>query len=259
MAEDERYRIQVLSRAFSVLDAFDEDRPHMRLDELHRRTAIPKPTLLRIVRTLELERFLVRDDGRYTLGARILTLAHNYLGKTSLPRLTEPHFRRLARTHGLSISLAVLDEIEVVYLAVENPKLELGLQGDLGKRHPAHATAVGKVLLAALDRATLRHRLDGLTLTSLTPNTHTDLAALLGELDLVRRQGHAVDDEERGIGIRCVAVPIRDAGGSVMAAMSCAGPTPRCPPESVPRLVAALGEVADEISAQIGFRTVPLP
>jgi DNA-binding IclR family transcriptional regulator len=244
----------VLSRAISVLDAFDDDASHLSLDALHRRLGIPKPTLLRIVRTLELERFLVRTDDRYTLGPRILTIAHHYLGQTSLPRIAEPMFRRLARRHGLSISLAVLDELEVVYLAVENPKLELGLQGDLGKRHPAHATAVGKVLLAALDDATLHPRLRARPLQALTPNTLVDVDELLIDLDLVRRRGFAVDDEERGIGIRCVAVPIRDAGGVVLASMSCAGPTPRCPHESVPGLVSALQETAVAISEQIGFR-----
>ncbi len=253
-ADAERYRIKVLSRACAVLAAFDDAAPRMTLDELQRAVDVPKPTLFRIVRTLELEGLLVRDDDRYSLGSRVLTLAHLFLRQTSLPRLAEAPFRALARDLGLSISLAMLDDLEVVYLAVENPAHELGLQGDIGRRHPANATAVGKVLLAYLDPAPLAERLRAAPLTRLTPATRTEPEALLAHLAEVRQDGYAVDDEERGIGIRCVAVPIRDANGTVIASMSCAGPTPRVDRTAVTTLVPRLRATADTISSLLGYR-----
>lgn len=250
----ERYRIKVLSRACTVLAAFGDAAPRMTLDELQRVVAVPKPTLFRIVRTLELEGLLVRHEDRYSLGSRVLTLAHHFLRQTSLPRLAEAPIRALARDLGLSISLAMLDDLEVVYLAVENPAHELGLQGDIGRRHPAHATAVGKVLLAYLDPALLTERVRTATLARLTPATRTEPDDLLAHLADVQRHGYAVDDEERGIGIRCVAVPIHDATGMVIASMSCAGPTPRVERQTVPALVERLRTTADTISGLLGFR-----
>ena len=253
-ANAEHYRIKVLSRACAVLAAFDGIAPRLTLDELQRAVAVPKPTLFRIVRTLELEGLLVRHEDRYALGSRVLTLAHLFLRQTSLPRLADAPIRSLARDLGLSVSLAMLDDLEVVYLAVENPAHELGLQGDIGRRHPAHATAVGKVLLAYLDPAALTERLRGAPLTRLTPATRTEPDALVAHLAGVRRHGYAVDDEERGIGIRCVAVPIHDANGSVIASISCAGPTPRVDHAAVPGLVQRLRATADAISSLLGYR-----
>ncbi len=250
----ERYRIKVLSRACTVLAAFGDAAPRMSLDELQRAVGVPKPTLFRIVRTLELEGLLVRHEDRYSLGSQVLTLAHHFLRQTSLPRLAEAPFRALARDLGLSVSLALLDDLEVVYLAVENPAHDLGLQGDIGRRHPAHATAVGKVLLAYLDPGVLAERLHAGPLARLTPATRTNPDELLVHLAAVRAQGYAIDDQERGIGIRCVAVPIRGATGSVIASMSCAGPTPRVEHTVIASLVSQLRATSDTISTLLGYR-----
>lgn len=252
MPENETYRVRAISRAFRVLSTFDADRPALTLDELQQELGFNKASLLRILRTLEGEGALVVRDGRYALGPKILRLAHQFLNQTSLTRVAQPHLERLTREHGLTVSLAILDGNDVVYLAVENPKLELGLQADIGKRHPAHATAVGKVLLASLPEDEAWERIRGRPLEALTENTLTDPDDLWRELQRVRVQGHAVDAEERGIGIRCVAVPIRGMEGGTAAAMSLAGPIFYCLEERTESYVQALRDTSRSISYELG-------
>lgn len=251
---DVRYNIKVVARACSVLFAFDDEHPSMNLGALNNRLGIPKPTLLRILTTLVDQGLLERDDERYALGARVLTLSHHFLRQTSLTQLCSQPFRALARELDLSVSLAMLDGLDVVYLAVENPAHQLGLQGDVGLRHPAHATAVGKVLLAHLTPTQLRERITRRPLRRLTDATITDPDRLIEHLYEARARGYAVDDGERGIGIRCVAVPIRDATGAVIASMSCAGPTGQIEQTTLDDLVRRLDAVARDVSGKLGYR-----
>ena len=226
----------------------------MSLAALNQRLGIPKATLLRILTTLVDEGLLERDGERYALGAKVLTLSHRFLRHTSLPQVCAEPFRVLARELDLSVSLAMLDDLDVVYLAVENPAHELGLQGDVGLRHPAHATAVGKILLAHLTPRQLRDRVGQRPLRRLTEATITDPDRLIEHLREARGLGYAVDDGERGLGIRCVAVPIRDATGSVIASMSCAGPAGQIERTPLQELVRRLGAVAGDVSEKLGYR-----
>lgn len=257
--DDNRYQIRAITRAFDVLAALNRETPSLSLDELQQRVGFNKSSLLRILRTLEMERAIVNRHERYSLGPRVLHLAHEFLYQTSLPSIAERHFPRISKKHGLTASLAVLDGMEVVYLAVENPNLELGLQATIGKRHPAHATAVGKVLLAALPQEILEERLAGRKLEGLTEHTATNAAELAEELDRVRGQGYAIDDEERGIGIRCVAVPIFDAHGSVTASMSLAGPIFHCSRDNIGTYLDTLKETSAKISWELGLEPADDP
>lgn len=259
MPEHEAYRVRAITRAFRVLSTFDEDRPALTLDDLQQELGFNKASLLRILRTLEAEGALVVREGRYALGPRLLRLAHQFLSQTSLPRVAQPHFERLTQEQGLTVSLAILDGSDVVYLAVENPKLELGLQADIGKRHPAHATAVGKVLLASLPEEEARAILTAQPLEALTENTLVDPDAVMRELETVRARQYAVDDEERGIGIRCVAVPIVGARGRIQAAMSLAGPIFYCLRDRIDAYVEALRNASSAISYELGVTPDPEP
>jgi DNA-binding IclR family transcriptional regulator len=250
----DKYKLQILSRALSVLFAFSSHRPDLTLNDLSVELSLNKASLLRILRTLEAEHFLLRSGDHYRLGPRVLELSNVYLNTLSVHRVAQSSMTALARQCGQTVSLAVLEDLEVVYIAIEHPQREVGILGEIGGRHPAHATALGKVMLADLGEEELHQLLDGKELVRLTHRTITNPDQLIEHLAHTRKQGYAVDDEERGIGIRCVAVPIRDFKGSVVAAMSLAGPIFHMTEDALPHYKERLLETADDLSRQLGFQ-----
>lgn len=255
---DDKYRLQILSRAISVLFAFSALQPERTLDDLASELDINKTSLLRILRTLELEQFLLRTDDTYRLGPRVLDIGKVFLSTLSVHRVAQPQMADLATTCNQTVSLAILDDFEVVYIGIEMAQQELGIQGEVGGRHPSHATGLGKVMLADLAESELDDLLEGRELHRLTHRTIVDTDQLRERLRQVRRDGYALDDEERGIGIRCIAAPIRDHSGNVIAAMSVAGPIFYMTEDAVPRTRGLLLAATDSISRKLGWTPEPV-
>jgi DNA-binding IclR family transcriptional regulator len=250
--EDEKYKLQLLTRALGVLFAFSAKQPERGLDSLATELKLSKASLLRILRTLEAEKFLIRTGELYSLGPRVLELSNVYLSTLSVHGVAQPIMARLAEVCGQTVSLAILDDFDVVYIAIEHAQREVGIQGEIGGRHPAHATGLGKVLLADLEKLELEALLEGRVLERLTPQTIATTEALKKRLELVRKDGIAIDDEERGIGIRCVAAPIKDRSGRVTAAISLAGPIFHMTAEKMPAYKEHLLRAAGTISERLG-------
>jgi len=152
------------------------------------------------------------------------------------------------------VQLAVLDGLENVYLHKVDCSHPVRLQSEVGKRLEAHATGLGKVLLAYLPPDDLEARLLDQSLKRFTPHTPTNPDALLRELEIVRRQGFGVDDQEYTPGLRCVAVPIREPGGRVATAMSASIPIMRAGPEQLAGALRALARASLDISNHLGVR-----
>lgn len=252
-SSDGKYTVQILARAIHVLGALAGRVQGCSLDELGSALGIAKASLLRILRTLEDEGVVRRDGERYFLGARVLDFSHGYLRGLELTGVARPLMEDLAHRTGQTISLAVRDGLEIVYIAIERAQQDIGIQGEIGGRHPANATALGKVLLAGLDPVEAADLVTGRQLVRLTHRTLTDPDALLRHLEMVRRQGFAVDDEERGIGIRCIAAPVRRADGRVIGAISVAGPIFHMTEDVLPRYREWLLDATAQASARFGF------
>ena len=250
---EDKYKVQLLSRALNVLFAFTTKKPRRTLDDLAAELAVNKASLLRILRTLESEKILLRFGDHYALGPRVLELGNSYLSTLSVHEVAQPYMVSLAEICDQTVSLAILDEFEVVYIAIEHAQREVGIQGEIGGRHPAHATGLGKVLLADLDEARLGRLLENRELKPLTHRTITTAEALRTRLEQVRREGVALDDEERGIGIRCVAAPIRDRSSRVVAGLSLAGPIFHMTDDKIPLYTETLLQGALAISEQLGY------
>lgn len=251
----QRYHVQTLSRALSVLFAFSPAAPEWTLEGLSSALGINKTSLLRIVRTLEDEKLVLRHDDRYRLGPRVMDFSYAFLSTLSVSDLAGRHLYALAHECGETVSLAILDNMEVVYIAIEHSQSEVGIQGHVGARHPAYATSLGKVLLAALEPDDLDARLGATPLVRLTHRTLVDPGELVSVLTQVRKQGYAIDDEERGIGIRCVAAPVRNHRGSVIAALSVSGPIFHMTDAKMVQVRQRVLAAAETISAELGYGT----
>jgi DNA-binding IclR family transcriptional regulator len=218
-----------VSKALSLLDVFTLEQPELSLAQIARQAGIHKSSAFRLLSTLEAQGFVERNPaGRgYRLGWKLGELAGHLLARYDLRELAAPHMERLAQASSEIVHLSILDGAEIVYLEKKGRSQPLTVSTTVGGRSPAHASAMGKVLLAGLADGELRRVLHGLRLLRFTPTTITDRRRLARELSAIRRQGYALDDEETFPGIRCVAAPLRDRDGRVVAALSVTAPTQR--------------------------------
>lgn len=220
MPEPGELFVQSLARGLDVIAAFDDEHPAMTLSEVAARVGQSRATARRFLHTL-VELGYVRVDGRsFALTPQVLRLGTAYLSGLRLPQLAQPHLERLSARAGESTSAAVLDGADIVYVARVATRRIMDAGITVGTRFPAHATSMGRVLLAALPDGDLAGVLDGTDLRPLTERTVTDPARLRGILAEVRGQGWAYVDQELELGLRSLAAPVRGRDGAVVAAVN---------------------------------------
>jgi IclR family transcriptional regulator, KDG regulon repressor len=245
---------QMLARALGILDVFSAERTEITLGDLARETGLNKATLLRYLEVLRAARLVERDGAVYHLGLGAFDLGANYLARLDLHKISRRRMEALAESCSETVSLAILDQGEVVYIEVVRGQAEIGIQSRIGARQPAHCTSLGKVLLAWTPAEDRERWLYSRPLVQLTPNTIGDRETLERHLETVRAQGFAYDEEERAIGIRCVAAPIHDHNGDVVASMSISGAAFRMVGAHLEESRVAVVDGAAAISEELGWR-----
>ncbi|QBI20997.1 IclR family transcriptional regulator [Egibacter rhizosphaerae] len=241
--------VQSLARGLSVIRAFDADQPEMTLSDVARATGLTRAAARRFLITLVDLGYVRQRQGRFALTPRILELGYAYLSSLTLPELAHPHLERLASTVRESTSVSVLDGDEVVYVARVATSRIMTVRIDVGTRFPAHATSMGRVLLAHLSGEELDRRLVDTKLVPLTDRTITDPQRLRAELAAVREQGYALVDQELEEGLRSIAAPVRDGSGRVVAAANVSANATRTSVDEMrDRLLPALRDAAEAIS-----------
>lgn len=214
--------VQSLARGLAVVRAFDAEHQEMTLSEVAARTALTRATARRFLHTL-VGLGYVRTDGRvFALTPLVLQLGYAYLSGQQLPDLAQPILEELSHRHGESTSLAILDGTDIVYLTRIHTRRIISVGISPGTRFPAHATSMGRVLLAALGPAELDAYFAEAQLAPLTPRTLSSRGAIEAELARVREAGYAVVDQELEVGLRSLAVPVLGADGRTVAAINMA-------------------------------------
>ncbi|RFS82969.1 IclR family transcriptional regulator [Actinomadura spongiicola] len=212
--------VQSLERGLNVIRAFDASTPRLTLSEVAQATGLTRAAARRFLLTL-VDLGYVRLDGRqFSLTSRVLQLGYAYLSALSLPDVAEPHLEMLVAMVNESSSVSVLDGDDIVYVARVPTTRIMTVAINVGTRFPAHATSMGRVLLAALPEDELEERLARMERRSLTARTITDPAALRTEIGRVRTQGWALVDQELEEGLRSIAAPVRDVSGRVVGAVN---------------------------------------
>ncbi|MEU1554026.1 IclR family transcriptional regulator C-terminal domain-containing protein [Streptomyces scabiei] len=252
--------IESLARGLTVITSFGEGRAELTLTEVARTTGLARATARRALITLEHLGYVESSDRLFRLTPRVLGLGYPPLSMLPLPRIAAPHLAELsARVHD-SASLAMLTEggDEVQYTARVATSRIMSANITLGTRLPAYATSLGRVMLAdLLPQAPLPD-----PLAALTPHTVTDRQELRTILERVRETGYALVDGELEEGLRSVAVPVREGGGRVVAAVNVAMHSSRrsvaeCVDEVLPALRDAAGRIEGELAVAGMFRRVP--
>lgn len=240
-----------------VLDLFTSEQPEWRMTDIARALNTPKSTAHALVSTLaEIGLLSVGPSGRYRLGLGLLSLSERVRASLDILQHARPPMQDLARSTRETVLLATLDRHEVIYIdRVEGMHPAVRLAGVRpGSRVPAHCTAVGKALLAYRDLEEVRKLMAASTFRRFTPATITDIESLEQELVKVRRRGVAFDREEVLPGVACMAAPVMDRYGSVVAGVSLSVPAYRMPVPGSPAaesLVDGLVGAAQAISTQV--------
>ena len=249
-----RYRIQAIERAVSILNAFSPEDPELGVTELAERLGLHKSTVHRFMVNLDAAGLVERNPrtGRYRLGLRIFELGGLVMQQMNLWDEALPFLEGLVHDTGETGHLAVLDGGEAIYIERVEARRALRVPSAIGRGYPAHATNLGKVLLADLPRERVEEIVAERGLAAYTPNTITDLAQLEGELDRIRALGYAVDNEEYDEGLRCIGAPVRDHSGHVVAALGIGGPVTRITPDRVDELAELVMTAARGLSRRLG-------
>lgn len=251
----ERDHVQSLERGLAVLTAFDAAHPEPTLAELAGITGFSRPAVRRFLLTLERLGYVRSRDGRWSLTPRVLLIGQHYTESHALLEVAQPHLLRVAEQTGESASLAVLDDAEVVYVARVPVRRIMRIDVQLGTRVPAHATSMGRVLLAWAPHDVVDDVLTRRPPSPLTTRTRSTPAAVREALAEVRERGYAVVDEELEPGLLSASVPVRDRSGEVVAALASSTSTGRSDAARVTAdVVPVLLATAAAISTELGHR-----
>jgi IclR family acetate operon transcriptional repressor len=224
-ASGESGKIQSLKRAAAILDVVARKPEGISLAQLSTELDLHSSTAFHLIQTLVGLGFLTQlADRRYRIGTRLFTLAAGALDETALLSLATPILERLSADTGHAAHLAVRFKNEIIVVARTAATGLLQLAGHPGATRPAHATAIGKMLLAAMPPEDFQRLLKTQPLPAVTPHTLTVPASLRREIDSVRRTGIAHDNCELDADVRCIAVPVHDFAGRSAAAMGLSGP-----------------------------------
>jgi IclR family acetate operon transcriptional repressor len=249
---------RTLDRGLAILEAVAAE-GEATLSEVARATAMSASTAFRLIETLERRGFLAREEetGNYRIGSRAFDVGSAFSGAARLNDVARPLMRRLAEELGEGVALGIREGSQVMYVEQIEAKSAVRMSARLGSRMPVHCTAVGKVLVAWLWETRIDEIVGPEPYPSATAATLTTRSALLAELAQVRERGHAVDAQEFEADVRCVAAPVRNREGEVVAALSVSAPAGRLSPARVLAVVRPLVAAADELSSRLGWRARP--
>ncbi|NMB11578.1 MAG: IclR family transcriptional regulator [Firmicutes bacterium] len=244
-----------VQRALSILNCLGESEEMLGVTEMSRILGLHKSTVSRLAATLAQNGYVSQDPetAKYRLGMRLVGLGTRVLEQIDLRGIARPYLEQLMGLTEETVHLGILDVNQVVYVDKIESTQVLTMKSRVGSKVPVHCTALGKVLLASLSREELKEIIFSCSFDRYTPNTMTNVGEFEKQIGWVREQGYAIDDEEHELGIRCVAAPIMDHSGGVIAAISVSGPTIRVTRERLELFIPNVLAVSRKISRALGY------
>lgn len=254
--EKQRVGVQSLARAFGIMEEVARSRDGISLAELSKRVGLHNSTTFHLVKTLVSLGYVrqIRDSKRYRIGRPLFALAASALDEIEMVSLATPVLEDLSRKTGESGHFAVRMGDAVVVIARTAAPGAFQLTERVGVVRPAHCTALGKVILAALRDDQLDRFFARTELTPVTPRSITEPAALAKDIEEVRKSGIAFDDGEFNPEVRCVGVPVKDFTGRVIGAIGISGPIWRLSLQLLQGKAAVVQAAAKRLSAEFGYR-----
>jgi DNA-binding IclR family transcriptional regulator len=248
---------QSVGKAFHIVEIMSQNREPMKLQDIAARSGLPASTALRMVNTLLVHGYAHQDPNtlRYALTLKFAQIGSLVSSQFRITDIVRPYLLELSYKCREAVCFAVEQEMELIYLEViDGPDGMLKIMQRIGKRAPLHCTGIGKIMLLNYSSKELTQYVSAKGLPSFTPRTIVAKDALLDELESVRQQGFAMDDEECELGARCVAAGIKDYSGKYAGGISVSGPISRLTAERVAVLkdevIGAAGRVSEILAFQ---------
>lgn len=247
-----------IERTLSILESVAHSSNGMTNSDINRRLKIPKSSASYILRVLENRGYLIREkeSGKYRLGLKLMSLTRDMLTHIDVRDVARPVMESFVKKVKLSMHLAVLDNGRAVY--IEKVEAESFVKMDIwvGHRLPIHTTAIGKVLVSQFPENEITAILDVRGMERKTPKSITNQKKYLAELNKVREYGFAVDNEENAVGVRCVAAPVFDANGKIIAALGTSSTIMQIDEVQLPKVLEIVKSSALKISEQLGYQNL---
>lgn len=223
--------VEGLAKGIAILESFDAAHPEMTLSEVARRVGLSPAAARRSLITLTALGHVGRTGKRFHLTPKVLTLGSAFYFSGRINELLQPELRDIVEKFGDAASIGTLDGNDVIYIAHVSVQRARRAVAVVGARYPAHATSLGRVLLAGLHCERLDAYLEKVNLSAMTTQTIVDKPALRAEIETVREKDHATTVDQLDYGITAIAVPVRDAKGRTIAAINSSGYTGMVTPE----------------------------
>lgn len=246
-------------KVFNILQALGEQK-EIGVSELSQRLMMSKATTYRFLQTMKSLGYVAQEGeaDKYQLTLKLFELGSKSLEYVDLIELADKEMRVISEQTNEALHLGALDENEIIYIHKIDSGYNLRMYSRIGRRNPLYSTAIGKVLLAERDEAFVRGTLDGVRFVKHTDRTLENVDQLLAELAQVRRQHFAEDNEEQEPGLRCIAAPVYDRFGNVIAGLSISLPTIRFDDKRLSYYVELLQTAGRNISSQLGYNQYPV-
>ncbi len=252
----DRYLINSILRAGKLLKCFSSGKANYRMSELATQLGLDRSTTYRLLLSLERCGLVEKDPktGEYSLGVTALEIGSAYLGRTDLIQIAKPIMSELALKAQETVNLAILSDREILYIdKVDSPR-SVGVMSKVGQRNPVYCTSLGKALLAFQTEAEQSRIIAAIKFMPFTSNTITSRKDFIKELKQVRLQGYALDRREIEEDVECIAAPIRDHLGNVVAALSVSGPQRKINTPKEKDFIHLVTGAAALISSKMGYR-----
>jgi DNA-binding IclR family transcriptional regulator len=242
---------QTILRAISIIELVSDQA--RTLNEIAAHLDVHRSTALRQLQTLEQGRFVMRrSDGRFAVGTRLIAIAQQALEGLDLRQIAAPHLRALQGQVGHTIHLAQLMGNEIIYIDKLDGTASVRMYSRVGKPVSPVASGVGKVILSQLSPARRESVVAGTDWTAHTQNTHTSPETLAADLDRIRERGWGVDDGEFEDFVNCIAVPISNTTGDIVAGLSITSIKAIANLKDLDAFKPALQQTAQAISRELG-------
>jgi len=248
--------INSLDRGLRILEILGNSSNGLGVTELGVRLGVDKSTAYRLLSTLAARGYVEQEQEakKYNLGLKIIELSSKVLDKIELRKEAKPFMKELMQKSGETVHLAILSQGNIVYIDQEESSSMISVNTEVGRQAPGHCTAIGKVLWAWLPEKELDQILQKTELTPFTARTITTISELKMHLKGVKEKGYALDDEEFTVGVRCIAVPVWNHKGKVIAAFGISGLAMRISLDKIEELAKVIQEIRDRLCLRLGYR-----
>jgi IclR family KDG regulon transcriptional repressor len=248
-------KVQTIDRTLDLLEQLATAQDGLGVTELGARIGLHKSTVYRLLSALTARGYVEKDPktSTYKLGLKLIEISGLFLKKLELKTEALPFMRQLVELAGQPVHLAILDGVEVIYIEKVESVNSIRMYSQIGRRVPVFCSAIGKVLLAGLTPEQRVEIWDKIRFEKFTDQTLLSQAALAAAVQQVSRLGWAVDNEEHEPGIRCIAAPVYDYTGKVIAAVSVSGDKRVISPERDLEVAAAVMATAQAVSRRMGY------